>query len=132
LTKRRAGLGLVISSAAVVVSLAIVAGAAFGVRNRVVFGEFFTADAPPRVDYCGRRYYPGHRIETLAQVNSVLAENGLAGLTQIDWSPSGMPVVTNVLSPAQKASFHTDVCTMSLWVKIGPDAYLAYYLSGGP
>jgi hypothetical protein len=43
-----------------------------------------------------------------------------------------MPVVTNVLSPAQKASFHTDVCTMSLWVKIGPDAYLAYYLSGGP
>ncbi len=36
------------------------------------------------------------------------------------------------MSPAERASYHTNVCTIELWVKVGPDRYRGYGLSGGP
>ena len=133
----RAGRGaqvvIVLAAAIVVAAIVGVFGvASTAIHNRVVFGEFYSAGAPPRVDYCGRRYYPGDRTETLAKVQEFLALNEMKGLTRIDSTPSGMPIVTNVMSPGQKAYFQTDVCTMMLWVQTGPDAYVAYSLSGGP
>jgi len=123
----------------IVTAIVLAIGASFsiprafaGVRNLVVFGTFDTSSAPPRVDYCGRRYYPGGNVDTLAQVNASLALNKLYGITRIDSAPSGMPIVANVMSPAVRASYHTNVCTMSLWVQTGPDSYLGYGLSGGP
>jgi hypothetical protein len=101
-------------------------------HNRAAFGTFDTSGAPPRVDYCGRRYYPGGNVDSLAQVNAFLALNKLYGITRIDTAPSGMPIVANVMSPAVRASYHTNVCSMSLWVQTGPDSYLGYGLSGGP
>jgi hypothetical protein len=68
----------------------------------------------------------------MASVQGLLAENGLHGLTQIDTAPSGMPIITNVLPPDQRAHYHTSVCTMALWVQTGPDSYRPYGLSGGP
>jgi hypothetical protein len=102
------------------------------VHNRAVFGTFDTAGAPPRVDYCGRRYYPGTNVDSLTQVNTFLALNNQSGLTRIDTAPSGMPIVANVMPPDVRARYSTNVCTMSLWVQTGPDAYLGYGLSGGP
>jgi hypothetical protein len=101
-------------------------------HNRAAFGTFDTSGAPPRVDYCGRRYYPGGNVDSLAQVNAFLALNKLYGITRIDTAPSGMPIVANVMSPAVRASYHTNVCSMSLWVQTGPDSYLGYGISGGP
>ncbi len=43
-----------------------------------------------------------------------------------------MPIVTNVIPPQVRVRYHTNVCTMVLWVKIGSDAYVGYSLSGGP
>jgi hypothetical protein len=100
--------------------------------NRAAFGTFDTSGAPPRVDYCGRRYYPGGNVDSLAQVNAFLALNKLYGITRIDTAPSGMPIVANVMSPAVRATYHTNVCSMSLWVQTGPDSYLGYGISGGP
>ena len=117
---------------AVVAALVIGLGASFGIHNRVVFGEFYSAGAPPRIEYCGRRYYRTERILTLVQVKEDLAANNLGGLTRVDSTPSGMPVVANVLSPAQRAAFSSNVCTMILWVQTGPDAYVTYGISGGP
>lgn len=102
------------------------------IHNRATFGTFDTTGAPPRVDYCGRRYYPSAKTETVAQVEALLALNGLRGLTRIDTAPSGMPIVANVMSPSVRAQYQTDVCTMEIWVQTGPDAYRAYGLSGGP
>ena len=126
---RAARVGILVAAATAVIAIL---GLGPAIHNRIVFGEFYTAGAPPRVDYCGRRYYPGNRTETLVQVNEFLAENNLRGLTRIETTPSGMPVLTNVLSAAQKAEFSTSVCTMALWVQTGPDAYVGYGLSGGP
>ena len=112
----------------------VVVAAPTTIRNRMVFGTFDTTGAPPRVDYCGRRYFPAEHpsTETLEQVTDSLAGSGLRGLTRIDTAPSGMPVVANVLTPTQRGQFHTSVCTMVLWVQTGPDSYIAYGLSGGP
>jgi hypothetical protein len=109
-----------------------IAQALAALHNRAVFGTFDTAGAPPRVDYCGRRYYPGSNVDTLAQVNAFLASNKLYGITRIDTAPSGMPIVANVMSADLRARYHTSVCTMSLWLQTGPDSYLGYGLSGGP
>ena len=122
----------VIFIVAAIATVAIFAVAPTAIHNRLVFGTFDTVGAPPRVDYCGRRYYPGNRTETLAQVRAFLASNGLYGLTRIDTAPSGEPIITNVMPPQLRAYFHTSVCTMGLWVQTGPDTYVGYGLSGGP
>ncbi|HUZ86760.1 MAG TPA: hypothetical protein VNF26_07385 [Candidatus Baltobacterales bacterium] len=117
-----------------VVTVASFAVAPTLIQDRLAYGTFDTASAPPRVDYCGRRYYPGNlsQVQTLAEVDSLLAENGMAGLTRVGTAPSGMPVVTHPSSPQMQAESHTDVCTIELWVQSGPDAYVGYVLSGGP
>jgi len=112
--------------------VALAAGGYAAIHNQATFGTFYTTGAPPRIDWCGRRYYPGATDETLAEVHAFLAKNGLGGLTQVDSTPSGLPVVANVMSPAQRAANRTNICTMELWVKIGADRYRIYGLSGGP
>jgi len=116
------------------VSVAIVAVAPNLIHNRLVFGTIATDGAPLRVDYCGRRYYPAEAptAKTLAQVDAFLAQNRVHGLTAIDAAPSRMPVLANVMTLPEKARYHTDVCAMTLWVKTGSDAYVAYSLTGGP
>ena len=84
------------------------------------------------MDYCGRRYYPGGNTDTRAQIDALLAVNGIHGLTRIDTAPSGMAIVANVMPTQVRAQYHTNVCTMEIWVQTGPDAYLGYGLSGGP
>ena len=101
-------------------------------HNRLTYGTFSTQGPPPRVDYCGRRYYPGSSAESRSSVDAFLARNGAGALTQVGTTPSGMPIVATVMSPATRAAYHTSVCTMGVWVQTGPDSYLAYGLSGGP
>ena len=117
-----------------VVAATLVAGASIAVYNRVYFGTFYTAGAPPRISYCGRTYYPGDTAHagSLADITSFLAANRQSGLTRIGSTPSGLPIVANVMSPETKASFQTDVCTMEVWVQTGTDSYVVYGLSGGP
>lgn len=116
------------------VTIAIFAVAPTALQNRIQYGTFSVSGTPPRVDYCGRRYYPapGAAQESLAQIDSFLAENGVRGLETIGTTPSGMQVVANVMSPELKAKYHTDVCTMEVWVRAAPGAYVPYGLSGGP
>jgi hypothetical protein len=117
---------------AAIVTIAMFAVAPTALLNRAKFGTFDTAGSPPRVDWCGRRYYPGTNTDTLAQVEAFLTANGQQGLTRIDTAPSGMPIVANVIPPRVLAQYHSDVCAMEVWVQTGPDAYRGYGLSGGP
>jgi hypothetical protein len=102
------------------------------IHNRLTYGTFSTQGPPPRIDYCGRRYYPGSSLEPRSSVDASLAQNGLSGVTQVGTTPSGMPILANVMSLATRTSYHTDVCTMVLWVRVNSDSYLPYGLSGGP
>jgi hypothetical protein len=115
-------------------ALALFAVAPTLIYNRVAYGTFAAWEAPTRVDYCGRRYYPGaeRRPQSLAEVTAFLAANHLSGLTQVATAPWGKPVIANVMTPEMKAKYMTQVCTMELWVKTGNDTYVPYALSGGP
>jgi len=108
--------------ASAIAVVAIFAVAPTFLHDRLVFGTFATSGAPPLVDFCGRHYYPAQQ-----------AVSGLPrGLAVIDTAPSGMPVLADLLSPAEQAQHHTNVCTMQLFVQTGPHSYLSYGLSGGP
>jgi len=113
----------------IVISLPVVATA---IHNRMMFGTFSTSGPPPRVSWCGRTYDRGTSKESLASVDAFLAMNNLHGLIRIGSTPSGLLIVANVMTPAERATLHTNVCTMSLFVQTGSDQYLPYGLSGGP
>jgi hypothetical protein len=124
--------GWLVALAAALVMVVSVPVAATAIHNRVAFGTFYTTGPPPRVDRCGRRYYPATSEKSLAGVQAFLAENGQHGLTRIGSAPSGSPIVANVTTPAERAAYHTNVCTMEVFVQTGPDRYLPHGLSGGP
>jgi hypothetical protein len=127
-------LQIVLLFVAVTPALALFAVAPTLIYNRVAYGTLAAWEAPTRVDYCGRRYYPAEerQPQTLAEVTSFLAENKMSGFTQVATAPWGRPVVANVMSPEIKAKYMTQVCSMEVWVKTGNDAYVPYALSGGP
>src|SRR5256885_15383934 len=101
-------------------------------RNQAMYGTMSTEGTPPRIHFCDRDYLPARATESRREVDEFLAKNGRHGLERIGTTPAGMPVLSNLLTPAERASFHTPVCTMSIWVESGPDLYLAYGLVGGP
>ena len=123
---------IVLLLASAIATVALVAVAPVTLHDRIAFGSFAASGAPPRVDYCGRRYYPGNQAQSLAQINAFVATGRLEGVQQIDTAPSGMPILAGVMSPAMRARYQTSACTMSLWVQMGPDSYAEYALSGGP
>ena len=128
----RRAIRIVLLIAAGIVTVAVFAVAPVSIHDRLAFGTFDMSGAPPHVDYCGRRYYPQGMNYSSAGVAAFLAQVGEEGLTRIGMAPSGMPIVANVASPATQAGYHTNVCTMGLWVQTGSDTYVGYVLSGGP
>ena len=119
------------------IALLAVVEATPAIQRRLAYGTFSTQGPPPRIDYCGRRYYPDSNFPNSTDVSgsalaAELSANGQTGLTRIGTTPSGMEISANIMTPAQRASLHTSVCTMVVWVHVGSDRYLAYGLSGGP
>ncbi len=131
MTRRRIGLGAGATAAAIVLAF-LAPRVATAVNNQVVYGTVATSGSPPRVEYCGRRYFPDERTMTADQIKADLALNGVEGLSRVGTAPSGAAVVAHVMPPSVRAQYHTNVCTMEVWVQTGPDSYRAYVLSGGP
>jgi hypothetical protein len=119
---------LLVSAVLLAALLAVGLGAyalAPAMRNQWTYGTVSTEGTPPLIRYCGRTYLPASAAESGRPMQMFNGE-------RIGTTPSGMPVMANVLSPASRAYSHTQVCTMAIWVETGPDQYLAYGLSGGP
>jgi hypothetical protein len=115
--------------------LAVVVVIAFGVEASSTFATWGTLapGQPPRINWCGRRYYPATETLTTAQVSALVAASTHEGeLTEVARSPWGYMVMAAPMSPAQQSSFDTKVCAMVLFIKVGADRYEPYWLSGGP
>ncbi len=123
---------VVVLIASAIVTVAVFAVAPIAVYDRVTFGTFNVAGPPARIDYCGRRYYPGTGTLTMPQVQTELARIGEDGLTEVGRTVTGQPIVTHVMPESERARDHTNICTMVLYVRTGPDSYVPYGLSGGP
>ncbi len=73
---RRWILRIVLLTGAIIIGVALAAGGYVAIHNRATFGTFYTTGAPPRIDWCGRTYYPGTSTQSLAEVQALLARNG--------------------------------------------------------
>jgi hypothetical protein len=102
-------------------------------HNRVVFGQWLGSGPPPRIDWCGRRYYrsdsPALTL-TMAQVRQ--RPPVVDPLVRVVITPSGMPVLARVMSRSKRKTYDTQVCAVILYVEVHHDAYMEYALSGGP
>ena len=94
------------------------------------WGQVRTASGtPPRIDWCGRRYYPyvtGAAPQTDASLRSAKP------LIRVETTPAGDPVLADPITEQERATAHIKVCAMALYVKVGPDSFVHYTLSGGP
>ena len=117
-----------------VYALIAVAAAALAYQEfsaRTTYGTFWPASGPPpRVDWCGRRYYPAPDPQSVTLDRARALANG--PLQQVGTTPSGMPVLAAPLSDAKKAAFRSDVCAFVVFVKVSDDRFQPFGLSGGP
>jgi hypothetical protein len=74
--------------------------------------------APPKITRCGRDWHKGNSGEEAAPMT-------LNGLTQVDSTPGGAPIL------ALQSGCSTPTPAV-IWVSLAPDRFIAYSLSGGP
>src|SRR5437867_11682555 len=73
------------------------------IGRRLAFGTFSTEGRPPRIDYCGRRYYHDSNLPYSAYAPGRSAAPALSayratGLTRTSTTPSGMPIFANIMT----------------------------------
>ena len=123
---KRAGLVAVVLAAIVLLGWVYYSRTAYGTWNPLA--------QPKRIDYCDRRYYPGWHFSR-AQIDS--SGNALAVFPcrQVGTTPSGAAIFAKVAPDSiRRATPYSGPlpCSMTVYVKVGPDDYIAYGISGGP
>src|SRR6202165_1962928 len=102
--------------------------------SRAAFGTWNPLAQPNRIDYCDRRYYPGWHF-TRAQIDSSGNALGVFPFRQVGTTPSGAAIFAkgapdSILRATPYAG--PLPCSMTVYVKVRPDDYIAYGISGGP
>ncbi|MGH7903197.1 MAG: hypothetical protein ACREPA_03585, partial [Candidatus Dormibacteraceae bacterium] len=99
-------------------------------QDRAQFGVLsFGSGPPPRVDWCGRRYFAGTKVVTWPEI---LAFPDANRLTRILTTPSGEPVLAAPLTGAERSQDGSAACAMVVYVRLGAGRYLPYSLSAVP
>jgi hypothetical protein len=102
--------------------------------SRAAFGIWNPIAQPNRIDYCDRRYYPGWHF-TRAQIDARGNGFGVFPFRQVGTTPSGTPIFAKPLPDNVRHMYPNAAplpCDMTVYVKAGPDDYIAYGISGGP
>jgi hypothetical protein len=118
----------------IAVALAGLALVGWSSYSRAAFGTWNPVAQPSRIDYCDRRYYPGWHF-TRAQIDA--RGNGLGSFPfrQVGMTASGAPIYAKPLPDNGRHMYPNSAplpCAMTAYVKVGPDNYVAYGISGGP
>ena len=123
---KRAGMIAVALAALTVLVWVSYSRAAFGIWNPIA--------RPNRIDYCDRRYYPGSHFSR-AQIDARGNGLGIFPFRQVGTTPAGVPIFAKPLPDGLRHETPTSgplPCAMTVYLKAGPDDYLAYGISGGP
>ena len=102
--------------------------------SRAAFGTWNPTAQPNRIDYCDRRYFPGRHV-TRAQIDAVGNGFGVFPFRQVGTTPSGAPIYAKPLPDNVRRMYPNSAplpCAMTVYMKVGPDDYVAYGISGGP
>ncbi|HXN00642.1 MAG TPA: hypothetical protein VN973_02000 [Candidatus Dormibacteraeota bacterium] len=102
--------------------------------SRTAYGTWNPLAQPNRIDYCDRRYYPGWHFSR-AQIDSSGNALGVFPFRQVGTTPSGAAIFAKVAPDSiRRATPYAGPlpCSMTVYVKVRPDDYIAYGISGGP
>jgi len=102
--------------------------------SRAAFGTWNPAAQPNRISYCDRRYYPGSHV-TRAHIDTVGNAFGVFPFRQVGVTAVGTPIYAKPLPESVRYKFPNAAplpCDMTVYLKSGPDDYIAYGISGGP
>jgi len=102
--------------------------------SRAAYGTWNPLAAPNRIDYCDRRYFPGWHF-TRAQIDARGNGLGVFAFRQVATTAGGAPIFAKPLPDSVRHRYPNAAplpCDMTVYLKVGPDDYVAYGISGGP
>jgi hypothetical protein len=102
--------------------------------SRAEFGTWDPNAMPQRIDYCDRRYEPGGHF-TRAQIDAQGNGLGVFSFRQVAMTASGAPIFAKPMPDSMRHATPYSgpmPCAMTVYLKVGPDDYLAYGIEGGP
>jgi hypothetical protein len=102
--------------------------------SRVAFGTWDPTAQPARISYCDRTYLPGSHV-TRVQIDAEGNGFGVFPFRQVGSTADGKPIFAKPLPDSVRHKFPKAAplpCDMAIYMKLGPDDYLAYVISGGP
>jgi hypothetical protein len=102
--------------------------------SRAAFGTWNPMAQPNRIDYCDRRYFPGWHF-TRGQIDARGNGLGVFAFRQVGMTAGGAayfakPVPDSLRRPTPYSG--PAPCAMTVYLRVGPDDYVAYGISGGP
>jgi hypothetical protein len=102
--------------------------------SRAAFGTWNPMAQPTRISYCDRTYIPGSHV-TRAQIDAEVNSFGVSPLRQVGSTADGKLIFSKPMPENVRHNYPNAaplVCSMVVYLKVGPDAYIAYGLNGGP
>jgi hypothetical protein len=116
------------------VSLVLEPVAARSLYSRAAFGTWDPAALPTRISYCDRGYLPG-RHRTRAQIDGEGNAFGEFPFRQVASTADGKPIFARPLPDSVRHKYPNAAplpCSMTVYLQVGADDYVAYGLNGGP
>ena len=126
-----AGVGAVVL---VALSLVVLVLAGRSLYSRAAFGTWDPSALPARISYCDRRYQPGTHV-TGAYIESTGNGFGAFPIREVARTADGKPIVAKPLPDRVRRMYPNGPplpCSMSVYVQVGANDYVAYVIEGGP
>jgi len=130
----RTAAAVLIAAAGLATAGAVARPIAASLHSRVAYGTLDPNSVPARIDYCGRRYYADAGATwTREKAASTSDPSFQASWREIGRTDGGTPYYAMVVPDTVRRVFSPPIpCTMLVYLRVGPDVYSVYPLSGGP
>src|SRR2546422_10932482 len=101
--------------------------------SRSAFGTWDPTAQPARISYCDRTYLPGPHVSR-ALIDSTGNGLGVFSFRQVGGTAGRTPFYAKPLPDSVRNRYAPPPlpCAMAVYLKVGPDDYIAYVLSGSP
>jgi len=103
------------------------------IYSRSAFGTWDPTAQPARISYCDRTYLPGPHVSR-ALIDSTGNGLGVFSFRQVGGTAGRTPFYAKPLPDSVRNRYAPPPlpCAMAVYLKVGPDDYIAYVLSGSP
>src|SRR5207245_3847182 len=119
-------------AAVAALSLPVLALSAWVAYSRSAFGTWDPTAQPARISYCDRIYLPGQHVSR-ALIDSTGNGLGVFPFRQVGSTAGRSPFYAKPIPDSVRNRYAPPPlpCATAVYLKVGPDDYVAYALSGG-